>query len=156
MGPRLPHLRPLLARLAPTSTADAEECVDRADQAMAEARWDDAALWFRRAHSLATSCGRVCADLAFALERTGRRAEALAMYDEAARLHCAPGEALLHGSLLALREGQVAEAEARLVRALQADPGLSGEAHEARARLGQSRVFDRVQRARRTRDGKAA
>ena len=137
----------------------AEDCVAAADRAIAEERWPKAAEWLTRAHRLAPTSGRVCADLAFARRQMGDYEGALRMYEQAARCGVADGEPHFHAALTCLEAGRsVDEAESRILRAFEVDPELAfvidGEAFEPlRGRPGFEAA---LRKARRTASGGTA
>lgn len=102
----------------------AEDCCDAGAKAASEEDWAEAAKWFRRAHRLAPTSARICADLAFSLSQIGDVDEALVLFREASRLS-SDGEADFNGALAALQAGRPAEeVEEWLDRALARTPGL--------------------------------
>lgn len=117
-------------RAAPQLPEDAfpftvEDCVHAADRAIGEERWPAAAEWLGRAHRLAPTSARVCADLAFALRQIGDLEGALAMYEKASRCAQDDGEPFLHGALTSLAaQRPLEEAEEWLARALAIEPSL--------------------------------
>ena len=102
----------------------AEDCCDAGAKAASEEDWAGAAKWFARAHALAPTSARICADLAFALSQIGDVEEALRLYERASRLS-ADGEADFNGALAALHGARpLGEIESWLERALERTPGL--------------------------------
>lgn len=101
-----------------------EDCSDAGALAASEEDWASAAKWFMRAHELAPTSARICADLAFALSQIGDVDEALQYYAEASRLS-SDGEADFNAALAAIHAGRpVEEVEVLLERALARSPEL--------------------------------
>lgn len=102
----------------------AEDCCDAGAKAASEEDWAEAAKWFARAHRLAPTSARICADLAFSLSQIGDVDESLVLFHEASRLST-DGEADFNGALAALQAGKpLDEVEEWLERALSRTPGL--------------------------------
>lgn len=123
----LPAAPPERVELAFPLTA--EDYVDAAEKAAREEDWPQAAHWLGRAHPLAPTSSRICADLAHAHHQMGDYAEAIRLYQKAAQL--APdGDAQAHflTAVVALKADRpLPEVEEWIVRTLQRDPTTAAE-----------------------------
>ena len=157
-SPSAPHADPP----TPATLASVEEVVAAADHALGEEQWALAAERLRHARTLAPTSGRLCQDLAFALQQMGRHEDALRLYGEAHALRPESGEPAFHAALAALAAGHpLDEAEAWMRRALLADPHLGEDAMALAALRGRPGFEAALQQARQAtrrggRSGRAA
>ena len=109
---------------APLRPLSVEECLDAGSAAASQDDWPEAAVWFVRAHELAPTSARMCADAAFALSQIADHDGALRLFEEASRLST-DGEADFNGALAALRANRPdEEVERWLARCLLRSPEM--------------------------------
>lgn len=112
-----------------------EELVELGNIAAEDGRFGEALDWVRRARKLAPTSESLAIDEGFFLESLGMLDEAALLYQEASRLEKG-GEGDFALARLAMSHGgSLAEAETRLVRALQRQPTLVYEIDETFAPL---------------------
>lgn len=122
--------RAAIARRDDARRHSLDECVEFANLAAEQGRFQVALDWVRRARRLAPRSARLATDEAFYLQQTGDLESALASYDEASALAEDGEPDYLAASLQVSMDLDLDEAEARVVRALERTPALALEVEE--------------------------
>lgn len=128
---------------------EVDDLVDLARLANENERYEDALSKLRAARAAAPKSATIAAEMAFALGRLGRTAEALELYEEASALS-SDGQADLDAALLLLQEGgDRSRIEALIVRALDRSPILLLELEDVDIGAGSTAIRSAMAKAKR-------